>query len=386
MEEKKVNILLVDDTPANLLSQKSILSGLVQNIVCANSGEEALKCLLHEDFAVILMDVNMPVLNGFEVAALIRQRLSSAHTPIIFVTATGTTEMERYKGYSFGAVDYIFSPVVPQILQAKVVVFCDLFRMTKAFKQQAEELACANKKLMELDRLKSAFISIASHELKTPITSIMGFAELVLDEEPDIETRKEYLNIIYEESERLSRLLNDLLDISRIELGKKQSQKEPLNLREMVDHSILRLSSEVKKKNIRTINTVSEKIQVMADVDAISQILINLLSNAVKYSYNDRDVAVSCELQDREAIICVIDQGIGLSSEELSHIFVEKFYRSERKEVRSIPGTGLGLSIVKGLVELSCGRCWAESKIDAGSKFKFTLPVAAISSQPSAIS
>ena len=383
--EEKVNILLVDDTPANLLSGKAILAGLDQNIVCARSGEEALKHLLQEDFAVILMDVNMRDLNGFETAKLIRLRPRSAHTPIIFITATGTSEIEKELGYLFGAVDYIFSPVVPEILRAKVSVFSNLFRITKAFKQQAKELTYANEKLMELDRLKSAFISIASHELKTPITSIMGFAELLLDEEPDAKTRKEYLKIIYEESERLSRLLNDLLDISRIELGKKTIQKEVSNLREITDHSILRLSNEAEKKNIRIINTVSEKSRVMADKDALSQILINLLSNAVKYSYNNKDVAVSCELSDKEAIICVIDQGIGMSKDELSHIFTEKFYRSERKEVRDTQGTGLGLSIVKGLVNLSGGRCWAESEIDAGSRFSFTLPIA-FSNQPSAVS
>ncbi|MFH0774400.1 MAG: hybrid sensor histidine kinase/response regulator [bacterium] len=370
-QQEKVNILLVDDTPANLLVQKSILAELGQNIVCVNSGEEALKHLLADDFAVILMDVNMSGLNGFETAALIRLRPRSTHTPIIFVTATGQTEMERSKGYSFGAVDYIFSPVPPEILRAKVSAFIDLFRMTKAFKRQVEELTCANEKLIELDKLKSSFISMASHELKTPITSIMGFAELLLDEEPD----KEYLQIIYEESERLSRLLNDLLDISRIESGKKQLQKEVTNLREITDNSILRLKEEAKRKNIRVINTVSKEIQVLADKDALSQILINLLSNATKYSYNDNDVAISCELQDREAIICVIDQGIGMSKDELSHIFTEKFYRSERKEVRDTQGTGLGLSIVKGLVELSCGRCWAESELSKGSRFRFTLPL-----------
>ena len=353
--QEKVNILLVDDTSANLLSGKAVLSELDVNVFCAHSGEEALKHLLHEDFAVILMDVNMPGLNGFETTALIRNRPSSANTPIIFVTATGQTEMERSKGYSFGAVDYIFSPVSPEILLAKVSAFINLFRMTKAFKLQAEELACANEKLMELNKMKSDFISIASHELKTPITSIMGFAELLLDEEPDIKTRKEYLNIIYEESERLSRLLNDLLDISRIESGKKHLQKEVIQLREIADYSILRLKEEANKKNIRVINTVSENIQVMADKDALSQILINFLSNAVKYSYNNNDVAISCELSDREAVICIIDQGIGLSKDELTYIFTERFYRSERKEVRDIQGTGLGLSIVKGLVELSEG-------------------------------
>ncbi|MEK9149837.1 MAG: hybrid sensor histidine kinase/response regulator [Candidatus Desantisbacteria bacterium] len=374
MQEERVNILLVDDTSANLLSGKAILAELGQNIVCAHSGEDALKYLLHEDFAVILMDVNMPGLDGFETAALIRQRPRSVHTPIIFVTATGTTEMERAKGYLFGAVDYIFSPVTPEILRAKVSAFCDLFRMSRAFKLQAEELSSLNERLIELDRLKSNFISMASHELKTPITSIMGFSELLLDEEMDRKQKKEYLQIIYEEAKRLTSILNDLLDISRIEEGKRTILKVAVNLREIIEDSILRLKNEAMKKKIRIINTVSEEIKVMADRDTLIQILINLLSNAVKYSYNDKDVAISCELSEREAIICVIDQGIGITCEELSHIFTERFYRSERSEVRSIQGTGLGLSIVKGLVEISGGRCWAESD-EKGSRFRFTLPL-----------
>src|SRR3989440_1858103 len=137
--EEKVSILIVDDRPDKMLAYEAILSDLKENIVCARSGKEALRCLLKQDFAVILLDVNMPVMDGFETAALIRQRPRSETTPIIFISAVNDTETHVSRGYSIGAVDYILTPVVPEILRAKIAVFVDLFKKTEQVKRQAEE-------------------------------------------------------------------------------------------------------------------------------------------------------------------------------------------------------------------------------------------------------
>ncbi|MFH1562893.1 MAG: response regulator [Nitrospirota bacterium] len=294
--QEKVNILLVDDTPANLLSGKAILAELGQNIVCANSGEEALKHLLHEDFAVILMDVNMPGLNGFETAALIRQRPRSAHTPIIFVTATGTTEMERGKGYLFGAVDYIFSPVVPEILRAKVSVFSDLFRMTKAYKRQAEELAVFYQKLeghhAEVDRLNQqleatnkeleAFSYSVSHDLRNALSGITGFSEILKDEYADRfdEEGKENLQCLYEDAWRMNDLIEALLKLSR--LSRQEMKHEPVDLTAIAK----KIAGEFQKTAPeRQVKFVIEKGIIANGDSALLQVALqNLLSNAWKYA------------------------------------------------------------------------------------------------------
>jgi len=241
---------------------------------------------------------------------------------------------------------------------------------------RTKELTAANKKLKKLDKLKSEFISIVSHELKTPISTIMGASEnLLFESKLALETKKELIQIIYDESIRLTRLLNNLLEISCIESGKKKINKEFLNLKEMINSSCVELKEEAKKRDIKIVDMTADNIYIIADRDALYEILINLLSNAIKYSYEGGKVTISCVTSEKEAVITVEDQGIGISEDELSHIFTDKFYRSDRDEVRKIPGTGLGLNIVKNLVELQGGRVWAESELNKGSKFHFSLPL-----------
>ncbi|MBU1486852.1 response regulator [bacterium] len=297
MENKeKVNILLVDDMPANLLTGKNILAELGQNIVCAHSGEEALKHLLREDFAVILLDVNMPGLNGFETAALIRQRPRSTHTPIIFVTATGTTEIDRGKGYLFGAVDYIFSPVVPEILRAKVSVFCDLFRMSQAFKQQAEELSVLEKKLQEqvaegkrlnqqleaTNKELEAFSYSVAHDLRNVLSGITGFSEILMDNYADKldEEGREFLKSLHEDAWRMNEIIESLLKLSG--LSRQEMKYEQVDLTTIVKTIAKELQETEPERQVEFV--IEKGVIVNGDSAFLQVALQNLLSNGWKYT------------------------------------------------------------------------------------------------------
>jgi len=246
LPEEKINILLVDDYSENLLALEAILETPSYNLVKALSGTEALKCLLYQDFAVILMDVQMPGLDGFETAAIIRERKRSRYTPIIFLTAIDKSQNRIATGYELGAVDYLFKPVVPEILQSKVAVFVDLFRKTEESKRQAAQLAVANQKLAEeviqrrqaeeqVNKLNqdleqraidleetnqelSAFNYAASHDLGNHLNRIMGFSEALLEDYTDkLDAQgKSYLQSVYTAIYRMADLMNNLFRLSKM--------------------------------------------------------------------------------------------------------------------------------------------------------------------------
>src|SRR5579885_1258605 len=232
-EPEKVNILIVDDLPEKILAMESVLSELGHNLVRATSGQEALRLLLKQEFAVILLDVNMPGMDGFETAALIRQRKNSETTPIIVITAVGASEIQEARGYSHGAVDYIFSPIIPEVLKTKVGVFAELHRKTQQIKrmnaqleqkirERTLQLEQANSELTRMNRIKSDFLSMVSHELRTPLTSIKGGIDIILDgvEGEISEAQGEVLKIAKSNVDRLARLSDNVLNFSRMEAGR----------------------------------------------------------------------------------------------------------------------------------------------------------------------
>ncbi|MFH0774402.1 MAG: response regulator [bacterium] len=242
---EKVNILLVDDNPANLLAQEAVLAELGQNLVCVNSGKEALKHLLEKDFAVILLDVSMPEMDGFELAELIRHRPSSAHIPIIFITALAMTEIEREKGCSLGAVDYIFSPVSPEILRAKVSVFVDMFRMQREVKRHAEELTeldrTLEKHLEDVERLNQqlesankeleSFSYSVSHDLRNPLTVISLSSQMLMIGYADKldEKGRDCVSRIQKATQRMTELIEALLALSRLKQQEIKSESVDLS-------------------------------------------------------------------------------------------------------------------------------------------------------------
>ena len=299
-QPEKARILLVDDVPDKLLSLAVILEGLNQTVVTAKSGAEALRRLLVDDFAVILLDVNMPDLDGFETAALIRQRKRSEHTPIIFLTAF-PDDTHAVRGYSLGAVDYILTPVVPEVLRAKVSVFVDLYRMTQEVRQQANaQVNLAKEHAARLtaersNRAKSEFLANISHELRTPMNAIIGMTDLALGEELS-PTLREFLTTARSNAQVLLELLNEILDFSRLEAGKFVLQNMPFRLRDLIADLVRTFEFRARDKGLEMQSHIEAVVpdRLMGDPLRIRQVLMNFLTNAIKFTEVGKDFDRTC--------------------------------------------------------------------------------------------
>lgn len=390
--EPKVSVLIVDDDPAKLTALTSILEGMDIDMVTVNSGNEALRKLLVKDFAMVLLDVNMPIMDGFETASLIRSRPRSEHLPILFITSDRIDDEERLKGYEIGAVDYIFSPVLPQILRAKVAVFTDLhrlreqsYRYSQELQIKNEEIARQNTILEEGSRMKNEFLANMSHELRTPLNAIIGFSELLKEGVSGELNKKqqEHAGLIYSSGQHLLSLINDILDLSKIEAGKLVLNRSDFDLTHILEHSLTLLREKSNKKHIQLLLQVElVRTSIYADERKIKQILYNLLSNAVKFTNEGGVVKIKAfttqkvnkEGKEIEVMsISVEDNGIGIAEHDLSKLF-QPFAQLDGSLNRHYEGTGLGLAMVKRLVELHDGQVEVTSQIGKGSCFSFWIP------------
>jgi signal transduction histidine kinase len=444
------NILVVDDYPENLVALEAILASLGQNLVQATSGMEALRCLLNQDFAVILLDVQMPGMDGFETATLIRQRPRSQYTPIIFITAINRSDTHVARGYSLGAVDYLFKPIDPEILISKVTVFVTLHKNTAQLKWQAKQLEAANieleteiksrqraeellrhahdqleikvqertaelgkanellkaeiaervkaqealqqaKEAAEVANLtKSDFLSMVSHELRTPLTSVIGFAKIIkkkLDSTifPEIPTEDkkipkavkqvgDNIDIIVSEGERLTALINDVLDLAKLEAGKIEWKSQPISVAQIIEQATAATSALFEAKRLQIVKEIEDDLpEIVGDHDRLVQVLINLISNAIKFTEKG---SVICRVRrtDNAIALSIIDSGIGIAETDQPQVF-EQFRQIGNTLTDRPKGTGLGLPICKQIVEHHGGKIWVESELGKGSNFSFTLPI-----------
>jgi signal transduction histidine kinase len=422
--EDKVNILLVDDQPARLMSYEAILTVLGQNLVHARSGTEALARLMESDYAAILLDINMPGMDGFETAALIHQHPRFEKTPIIFVTAVHVTDLDRLKGYELGAVDYVYVPVVPEILRGKVQVLVELYRQRRELERlnkslaeanaalQAEqarelealnatlaqanaELAQANRTLQDeiaervraqealeaADRRKDDFLAMLSHELRNPLAAIQGSIELMQRkriEDPELQWARD---VVARQNRHLTRLIDDLLDVSRITRGKLTLQKEPVELREVAQLAVETVRPLIEARQHKfTIELPDAPLHVEGDAVRLTQVVSNLLTNAVKYTEEGGRIQLVVERHAGsdsvdEAKIRVTDNGRGISREAMSRLF-EPSTHEERLNSGAHGGLGIGLIVVRGLVEMHGGVVEAASEGPGrGSVFTVKLPL-----------
>jgi signal transduction histidine kinase len=380
----KAKILIVDDVPGKLLAIEAVLETLDQTIVSVASGAEALRRLLADDFAVILLDVNMPGLDGFETAALIRQRQRSEHTPIIFLTSY-PDDAYAERGYSLGAVDYILTPAQPEVLRAKVSVFVELFHKTQQIQRQADQrvqLAQEHAARVAAERAsltKSQFLTNISHELRTPMTAIIGMTELALLEELSPNVRR-HLGTVQTNAHLLLELLNEILDLSKLEAGKLTLENGPLDLRKIVGELTHTFGHRAQAKKIAFHACVDPATpnHFIGDSLRLRQVLINLLNNAVKFTERG---TVSLEVQlesscDREAWVrfVVRDTGIGIAADDQDKIFAP-FTQVDASAARRHEGAGLGLAISAELIRAMAGTRSLRSEHGRGSEFAFTVPL-----------
>ena len=377
--DDRVNILLVDDRPDKLMALETILANLGQNLVLARSGTEALRFLLQQEFALIMLDVSMPGMDGFETASLIRQRSSSELTPIIFISAINYSDTHLSRGYSLGAVDYILAPIVPEILRAKVSVFIDLHRKTEQLKRQAETQAqlireqAARAEAEAANKAKDRFLAMLSHELRTPLTPVL-FASSILSQDHTVpEHLREELKIIARNVELEARLIDDLLDLSQITQGKLNLTFETADAHELLHSAVQICSNEISAKRL-TVQIGLEAVEycIRADVVRLQQVFWNLIKNAVKFTPTDGQVTLhSSNPQSSWFRLEVIDSGIGISPDALSRIF-DPF---EQAGGAAFGGLGLGLTISKAIIELHGGRiCASSAGADHGARFVIDLP------------
>ncbi len=375
-----VSILLVDDQPGKLMAHEAILSELGQRIVLARTGLEALEQLLRYDFAVILLDVNMPNMDGFETAALIRQRPRFEKTPIIFVTGYNTSDIDRLKGYELGAVDYLFLPVVPQVLKAKVSAFVELARQTQIIKSQAADLAAHNRRqaeqldvIQELNReLKDAngeleaFSYTVSHDLRAPLRCISGYANVLLEDygsRLDDEGRG-HLVALDRAAKRMDTLTRDLLTYGRV--ARETITLDPMPLRPLVE-AVVSLNG-VGSNPAAKIIIDPDMLPVMGHRFLMEQCLSNLINNATKFVAPDvaPEVRIRTEPRGSHVRLWIEDNGIGIDAAYHRRIF----NMLERVgELQQYEGTGIGLAIVHRAVQRMGGACGVESAPGQGSRF-----------------
>ena len=356
------SVLMVDDRPENLLALEGILKPLGARLVKARSGEEALLHVLRETFAVILLDVQMPRLDGLQTAELIKQREQTRHIPIIFITALSREAAYVFKGYAHGAVDYLLKPIDPEILRAKVRVFCDLFVRGERIRQQTLR-----------SETKNVFFTSVVHELQTPLAAAKAQAQLALhqlDEERGEQGTVRALRLISRQIDRLARLVSDLLDVNRLETGQLELSPAEFDLVPLLEEVRTRLELVGERHSIRV--QAPDRLLIFADRDRIDQAVTNLLSNAIRYSPQGSDVDVTAEQAGDTIHVAVRDHGMGVPKDQQQTIF-EPFTTIPSRSSRSI---GLGLAITKGIVEQHGGTISVESTgvNGDGSTFHVRLP------------
>jgi signal transduction histidine kinase len=373
---ERVNILVVDDLPEKILVYEMMLKELGQNLIMARSGEEALKLLLQHEFAVILLDVNMPGMDGFETATLIRSRKKSSHTPIIFLTAF-TDEVRMCQGYATGAVDYLPTPVVPQVLQAKVRVFIELFQMRRQAAIQAEEHA-RRITAEEADRHKDEFLGMLAHELRNPLGPVLNAAYMLRAFGQGESRFDKLIDIINRQVTHMSRLIDDLLDATRVARGQILLRKERCDLGKIVCQTAEDYRELFSKTGIKLVIDVPlEPVWIEGDATRLAQIIGNLLHNANKFTNTGGETRVflQCDPNKNLAKVSVMDDGIGISQDMLPSIF-DVFRQAEQGLDRNRGGLGLGLALVKGLMELHEGSVVVESEGPGkGSSFILSFPL-----------
>ena len=387
----EVNLLIVDDLPENLLALDALLQAPGVRIHQAESAEQALELLLRHEFALAILDVKMPGMNGFELAELMRGTEKTKHIPIIFVSAVGRDMDYAFRGYESGAVDFLHKPLSPFEVRSKVAMFVDLYRHRKALSMQLEVVEAARREqealltelretqaeLQKAVQMRDSFMSIASHELRTPLNGLIldvQLRRLRLEQgRMDAFTADKLREMITRDERQirsLSRLIDDMLDVSRIRTGKLSVRPEPGDLGVLAGSVVEGLAAQFASAGSHIELQVEGPAPVMMDEFRIEQVLANLLTNALRYG-GGKPVSVRVGAAGEQVRAEVRDQGIGISEADQQRVF-EQFERVSSADAPQ--GLGLGLFISEQIVQAHGGRIELSSRLGEGSCFSVVLP------------
>lgn len=373
-------ILVVDDRPENIIVIKTLLNGSDVQIVSAQSGNEALSLTLEHDFALALIDVQMPDMDGYETVRLMRKVEKTRFLPVIFLSAIYSEDHYLVQGIEAGAVDFIIKPFNPRLLLGKIRIFLELYDQRKMLEIEIEhrkdieaELREAKRKAEESDKLKTAFLANMSHEIRTPLTTIVGMGSLLAARDYPDEKKKEISNLIEKSSNGLLTIINDILDLSKIEAGIVKVLNEPVNINLLLEnlHGTFRESMIRQNKlqiELKLSLPAGPETRPLSDENRLRQIISNLLGNAIKFT-TEGTIEFGYRTTDSHVEFFVSDTGEGIPTDKLNIIF-ERF----QKVNEITAGTGLGLSIAKRLAELLGGELSVKSELNKGSVFTLKIP------------
>ena len=391
----------MDDEPKNLVVLETILTDPDYRLVRAHSADEALLALVAEQFALLILDIRMPGMTGFELAEVIKKRKKTAQVPIIFLTAYYSEDQHVLEGYGSGAVDYLHKPVNPQILRSKVAVFAELHRKNRdvaianaTLLDEVKERRSAEEQLRQLNetleqrvterteelrqanRLKDEFLAMLGHELRNPLAAIMNAIQVMHASAADPSRMTRSVALIDRQTLNLRRIVDDLLDVARVTRGKIQLRKESADLSQIVAHAIDVVRPHLNGAEEIDVRQLSASpLRVDADRTRLEQSIVNLLLNAIKFTHGGRRIRITLDRQGAQAAISISDNGIGIAPEMLSGIF-DLFTQADRSLDRSQGGLGIGLFICKRLIELHGGTITAHSQgAGRGADFKICLPL-----------
>jgi signal transduction histidine kinase len=395
-----INILIVDDEAKNLTVLETVLDDPEYRLVRAESADEALLALVSEQFALLILDIRMPGMTGFELAQVIKERKKTARVPIIFLTAYYSEDQHVLEGYDTGAVDYLHKPVNPSILRSKVAVFAELHRKSRdaalanqalvdevAERRHAEEqlrelnetleqrVTERTEALREADRLKDEFLAMLGHELRNPLSAIMNAMQLIHASEQDAGRVAWALGLVDRQTRNLGRIVDDLLDVARITRGRIELRRQSVDLAQVIEQAVEVVRPLLNDSGaLQIIPAAGVPLRVHADLTRLEQSVLNLLLNAIKYTSEKRRITIAAKRVELDVTITVRDNGIGIAPEMLPRIF-DLFAQADRSLDRAQGGLGIGLYICRQLIELHGGSVSASSDgIGSGAQFVIKLP------------
>lgn len=392
LNDIQAKLLIVDDLPENLLALEALIKREDRTVFKALSADEALSLLLQHEFALAILDVQMPGMDGFQLAELMRSTEKTKNIPIVFVSAAGRELNYAFKGYESGAVDFLHKPLDIHAVKSKVNVFVDLYRQRKAVKMQVEELEQSRRDqevllkrlqatqadLEHAVRMRDDFMSIVSHEVRTPLNGLIletQLRKLHLAKNNASAFTMEKLHAMVERDERqiqsLIRLIEDMLDVSRIRTGKLSIRTSPFDLSELVRQLLENYAAQIAAAESSITVLADDPVIGVWDEFRIEQVLSNLLTNALRYGAH-KPITVRVYAEGERACVEVTDQGIGITPENQKRIF-QQFERVSASH--AVAGLGLGLFISEQIVLAHGGKIEVESEIGYGSTFRVCLPL-----------